>query len=134
MPRRNVNSQRLTKQLTELVFAAPQVVMHRTSRMARAGAVLSARDRAEFSRMGSEKVVAFYQSWAGMWTAAFAVQYELASAASSAALALATDGQASVGAAVASMSNAATKVVSAGLAPVHKKAVANAKRLSRSKR
>ena len=106
MARRKVNTQRLSKQLTELVFAAPQVVMHRTSRMARTS--LSARDQAEFSRMGIEKVAAFYQSWASMWTAAVAVQYDMAAA--------------------------ATKVMSAGLDPVHKKAVANAKRLSRSKR
>ena len=83
--------------------------------------------------MGSEKVAAFYQSWASMWTAAVAVQYELATAYSSAAVAFATKGTATTGAAVAAMSNAATKVVSAGLAPVHKKAVANAKRLSRNK-
>lgn len=132
MARHKVNTQRLGKQLTELVFAAPQVVMHRTSRMARTN--LSARDQAEFSRMGSEKAAAFYQSWASMWTTAVAVQYELATACSSAAVAFATKGTASTGAAVAAMSNAATKVVSAGLAPVHKKAVANARRLSRSKR
>lgn len=84
--------------------------------------------------MGSEKVFAFYQSWAGMWTAAAAVQFELAGACSSAALAFATQGPASTGAAVAAMSGAATKVLAAGLAPVHKKAVANAKRLSLSKK
>lgn len=132
MARHKINTQRLARQITELAFAAPQVVMHRTSRMARTS--LSARDQVEFSRMGSEKVAAFYQSWGSMWTAAVAVQYELATAYSSAALAFATRGPATAGAAVATMSNAATKVVSAGLAPVHKKAVANAKRLSRIKR
>ena len=69
-----------------------------------------------------------------MWTAAVAVQYELATAYSSAAIAFATKGTTTPGATVAAMSNATTKVVSAGLAPIHKKAVANAKRLSRSKR
>jgi hypothetical protein len=132
MARNKVNTQRLGKQLMELAFAAPQVVMHRTSRMARTS--LSARDQAEFSRMGSEKVAAFYQSWAGMWRAAFAVQYGLATACTSAAMAFATKGTANAGATAALMSNAATKVASAGLAPVHKKAVANAKRLSRTKR
>lgn len=132
MARHKANAQRLGKQLTELAFSAPQVVMHRTSRMA--STRLSARDRTEFARMGNEKVVAFYQSWASMWTAAVAAQYELARACSSAALAFATQGPATVGATAAAMSQAATRVVSAGVAPVHKKAVANAKRLSRSKR
>lgn len=132
MVRQSFNAQRLSRQFTELFFAAPQVVMHRTSRMATTK--LSARDQAEFSRMGSEKVAAFYQSWAGMWTAAVAIQYEMIAAYSSAALAFATKGTASTGAAVAAMSDAATRVASAGLAPVHKKAVANAKRLARSKR
>ena len=83
--------------------------------------------------MGSEKVLAFYQSWASMWTTAFAVQCELAGAFSSAALSVAAGGPASAGAAAATMSNAAARVASAGLAPVHKKAVANARRLSRIK-
>ncbi|OWW20682.1 polyhydroxyalkanoate granule-associated phasin [Noviherbaspirillum denitrificans] len=132
MARYKANTQRLGKQWTELFIAAPQVVMHRTSRMAMTR--LSARDQAEFSRMCSEKVAAFYQSWASMWTTAVAVQYELATACSSAAVAFASNGTSTTGAAVATMANAATKVASAGLAPVHKKAVANARRLSRSKR
>ncbi len=84
--------------------------------------------------MGNEKVVAFYQSWASMWTAAVTVQYELAAACASAAMGLATKGTASTGTTIAALSNAANTVMSAGLSPVHKKAVANAKRLSRSKR
>jgi hypothetical protein len=134
MAHRKMNSQRIAKQWVELAVAAPQVVMHRTSRMATAGVELSDRDRTEFARMSSEKVMAFYQSWMAMSTAAFAVQFELARAFSNAAAAVATGSQASAMSTVTATSNAATKVLSAGLGPVHKKAVANARRLSRHKK
>jgi hypothetical protein len=128
MPRRKPSSQRLAWQVAELAFAAPQVVAHRVARMATAGNAPSARDRAEFARMGSEKVAAFYQSWAGMWAATLAAQMELAAAGASMAMAAAQGANAN---GALSLANAATKVVAAGLTPVHKKAVANAKRLSR---
>lgn len=134
MAHRKMNPQHIAKQWAELSLAAPQVVTHRISRMANTGTELSARDQAEFTRMSSEKVVAFYQSWMAMWTAAFAVQYELARTFSSAVMAVATGGQAGAMSTVTATSNAAAKVISAGLGPVHKKAVANAKRLSRRKK
>ncbi|HVZ42962.1 MAG TPA: hypothetical protein VHA82_04050 [Ramlibacter sp.] len=101
MPRRNSNT-RVARQVMELAFAAPQVVAHRTARMARAGARPTARDRAEFTRMGTEKFAAFCSSWAAMWGAMYSAQFEMMS-----------------------------KVMAAGLAPVHTKAVANARRLGR---
>ncbi len=107
--------------------------MHRVSRMAAAGASPSARDQAEFMRMSSEKVAAFYRSWAGMWAAAFAAQFQLARAVSSAALAAAQSGQASA-LALTAASGASAKVLAAGLSPVHRTAVANARRLRRSRR
>lgn len=134
MAHRKMIPQRIAKQWAELSFAAPQVVMHRTSRMANAGTELSARDQAEFTRMSSEKIVAFYQSWMAMWTASFTVQFELARTVSSAAMAVATGGQAGAMSTVTATSNAAAKVLSAGLGPVHKKAVANARRLARHKK
>lgn len=120
MARRKPSSQRLTRQVTELAFAAPQVVAERTARMARAGALPSGRDQAEFLRMGSEKVDAFYQSWSAMWIAGWRAPFELARAA--------TLAPASVYALAA---KSAMGVLSAGLAPVHQRAVSNAKRLSR---
>src|SRR2546427_799414 len=42
------------------------LVAHRLTRMAMAGANPSARDRREFTRMVSEKQTAFQQSWAAM--------------------------------------------------------------------
>ena len=109
MTRRKPHAQRLARQFTELAFAAPQVVAHRTLRMAAASSPPSARDQAEFMRMGTEKVAAFYQSWGAMWMAMWALQFDFARA----------------------MSGAALSVTGAGLAPVHRRAVANARRLGR---
>lgn len=86
--------------------------MHRTARMARAGASPSAHDRAEFARMGNEKVMAFYQSWTRMWMAAMGSYMSFFRSFGSAQAATA-------------------RVLSAGLAPIHGKAVANARRLAR---
>lgn len=134
MPRRKTSSHRLATQFAELAFAAPQVVMHRTARMARAGTSPSARDRAEFARMSNEKVLAFYESWAGMWTAGLTAQVELGAALAAAAVATATGAPSGAASAAAAASRAAHKVMGAGLSPVHRKAVANAKRLARAKR
>jgi len=85
-------------------------------------------------RRGNEKVVAFWQSWASMWTQAGAAQLQamqslwrfppLSRRSAAAAAARAVSGQAA----------AVTKILHAGLAPVHSKAVGNAKRLTRRRR
>ena len=64
-PKSSRNTTTLGK-LAELSVAAPQVVAIRTARMLAAGASPDARDRAEFSRMGSEKLAAFSESMLGM--------------------------------------------------------------------
>lgn len=68
--RSNSSAQSLAAKSLELSWAAPQVVAQRVSRMMTAGPSPSARDQQEFYRMGNEKVVAFYESWMGMWTQA----------------------------------------------------------------
>jgi len=85
-------------------------------------------------RMGNEKVVAFWQSWASMWAQACTAQLKMMQSfwrtpsgrpRSPASLATrALTGQAA----------ALTKMLDAGMAPVHAKAVGNAKRLSRRKK
>jgi hypothetical protein len=110
--------------LAELGFAAPQVIAHRLARMALAGPTLSARDRKEFSGMVMEKQAAAAQAWMGVLaeTLRFQQQFVLS------LLTAATPRQ------HASRSKtAALRIASAGLAPVHRKAVANAKRLGRTK-
>lgn len=125
----------VARQATDLAVAAPQVVAYRLARMAMAGAHPSVRDRKEFSRMVSEKQTAFYQSWNAMGLQSMAASQNLMQAwmrmwftpwnASSAWNGGALAAQAS------QWQNAMWGVVGKGLAPVHRTAVANAKRLAR---
>jgi hypothetical protein len=87
----------------EMWLAAGQVIGARTHRMARAGHNPSARDRKEFALMGTEKMQAAAQSWAGMFTALAPLQAQWA------------------------------RIALAGLAPVHRTATANARRLNRGR-
>ena len=120
MARRKPSTKRLSRQVTELAWAAPQVVAQRGVRMARAGLWPTTRDQAEYMRMGSEKVEAFHQSWSGMWMAGWQAWWELTMAMAQSPMTLPNQaGRAAVG------------VLTAGMAPVHRRAVANARRLGR---
>jgi hypothetical protein len=88
----------------ELSIAAPQVIAHRTARMVRAGASPSARDRSEFQRMGTEKVFAFWESMNAMWWAAWSAPWS------------------------------AAKIMEKGLAPLHRRTTANARRLRKRRK
>jgi hypothetical protein len=110
--------------LTELGLAAPQVIAHRLTRMVLAGPTMSARDRKEFSGMVSEKQVAVAQAWTGMFAEGVRLQQQLT-------LSLFTGATPSQHAARAK--SAASRIASTGLAPFHRKAMANAKRLARTK-
>ena len=68
-----------TLKSAELAWATPQVVAHRLGRMAASGPIPSARDSAEFTRMWSEKVTAFNDSWAAMALQGFAANQAMAS-------------------------------------------------------
>jgi hypothetical protein len=134
MPRRrSTPTQRLARQAAELSFAVPQVVGHRVLRMATAGLNPSARDRREFAGMGSEKVLAFYQSWGGMWMQVFQAQLALAQGMAAMAWTPWAVGGRVGTVAAPSAAALATGILAAGLAPVHRKAVANARRLGRSR-
>lgn len=124
---------RVARHLGEIAVAAPQVIAHRVARMAAAGAQPSARDRREFSRMGSEKAEAFAASWIAMGTQAMLAQQAFASAWLRAASA---PWQAAFApsAMQAALHGAALEVLGAGLVPIRKTAVANAKRLGRRRR
>ncbi len=115
MTRRRSNAT-LYRKSAELAIAAPQVVAHRLARMAMAGPQPSARDRREFQAMGQEKLLAFWQSW-------FAMGWAVTRAWQEGWLALLR------GAQVPAWDGA--HVLAQGLAPVHRKARANARRLAR---
>lgn len=127
MPTRRRTSPDLASQAFELAFAAPQVVATRMARIAAAGGSPNRRDRVEFTRMGTEKVFAFYESWMSMWASACTSQLQLAQTMASAAMLGKSLPLPDPTWAV----NAATQMATAGLTPVHRKARANAKRLSR---
>jgi hypothetical protein len=124
----------LSAKTAELALAVPQVVAHRLLRMARAGPHLSARDRKEFARMIAEKNSAFGESWNAMALQALQSQRTFA-----AALALAATPTRSTRASPAAhalttqLHEATLAVIGKGLAPVHRRAVANAKRLARTR-
>jgi len=134
MPPRRRPSLSLSTKTAELALAVPQVVAHRLLRMAHAGPHLSARDRKEFARMIAEKNSAFGESWNAMALQALQSQRAFA-----AALALAATPTRSTRASPAAhalatqLQRATLAVIGKGLAPVHRRAVANAKRLARTR-
>lgn len=140
--------------VAELAIAAPQVIAHRTARVLAAGANPGAADRAELSRMGTEKVQAFWESvfaigaqamrsnqeyvrlgalqWWRLWTTPWWL-----AAARPAAQAMAALPRAAIVAATQSASpqaRAVAELAPAGLGPIHKRATANARRLTRSRK
>jgi hypothetical protein len=112
----------------ELAFAVPQVVAHRVTRMALAGTSPTARDQREFRQMGTEKMAAFAESWNLMATQAFRANYVLATSFWRSWL---TGKPSQIS--ESQMRNAALGVLRKGIGPVHRRAVANAKRLARTR-
>ena len=115
----------LAVKMAELAFAVPQVVAHRVTRMAIAGPILSKRDRKEFTLMCAEKKEAFSQSWSAMTMQAFRANQALTASI--------FRSFSSAGAMNERLQGVALDVLGKGLFPVHRKAVANAKRLGRTK-
>ena len=117
-------------QAIELALAVPQVVSHRLIRLSRAGHSPSLRDRREFYLMGAEKVEAFYESWN-------AILIELLRANLKLTLALwwwPWTGTMRVPGLLSKRSRRnALAVLGSGLAPFHRRAVANARRLGRAR-
>jgi hypothetical protein len=101
--------------------------------MAIGGAMPSACDREEFRRMGAEKLAAFNESWNAMALQTFRANQELAL--SIVGLLWNPWGRSwpSFIATSRRMSTATLGVLGQGMAPVHRRAVANAKRLRRTK-
>ena len=123
----------LLSKAAELAFAVPQVVAHRVTRMAIAGQSVSERDRKEFQRMGAEKTTAFIESWNAMTMQAIHANQALAASFFRSFWSPSLKGWPSIGAVAAQLNSAALGVLGKGMAPVHRKAIANAKRLARTK-
>lgn len=106
----------IVRSTSALALAVPEVIAHRVMRMWLAGTSPSARDRHELQRMGAEKVSAFQASWLAMsmeawrmtlrfWASPFSWQRD-----------------------------AGLAMLSRGLAPIRRRASANASRLRRMPR
>ena len=130
---------------TELAIAAPQVVAIRTARMLAAGAHPGAADRAELSRMYTEKVQAFWESMFAMGAQVVRTNQECARTAAlqwwrlwtTPLQTLASLPRAAgvvTGTTPRQRRRAMSKLADAALAPVHRRATANARRLGRSKK
>lgn len=117
-------STRTAGQLAELSAAIPQVVAHRLTRMALSSPTPSVRDRKEFTGMVIEKQVAMFQ--AGMATLLEAWRWQ-----QNFAMALLTGASARQHHAAAQ--SAAVRMAGSAIGPFHRKAVANAKRLARTR-
>lgn len=120
------SSTRLAIQLTEMALATPQVIALRLTHMALASLGPGASERQELHRMGSEKVTAFSQAWMAMCMKAWMMPLRLVPAFS-----LALNGRRSPGSLQQATAQAATEVLAAGVVPVHRTLMANARRLGK---
>jgi len=128
---------RIGTQASELMLAAPQVVAHRLGRMAVAGHRPSAKDQREFQRMGAEKLAAFGEAWQAMTLQALRSNQQLAASMMRSwwptAAARSGKSAAPLAQAAAQWQQAALDILGQGIRPVHRRAVANAKRLRRGR-
>jgi hypothetical protein len=126
---------RLAGQAGDLMVAMPQVIAARLARVAAAGPLPSARDRREFAAMGTEKLTAFTESWSAMAAEAMRFNQALAAACIKAwwhpwqhrspatSLAAWTS-------AARPLESVALDAANEGIAPVRRRAVGNARRLT----
>jgi hypothetical protein len=120
-------------QLAQLSVAVPQVVAHRVTRMAMAGTPMSERDRKEFQGMVDEKKTAFTQAFTAMAAQTMRANQTLAASMWGALWSPSRRKSPSPLAWAALWQDAALGVLAKGIAPVHRKAVANAKRLGKTR-
>ena len=102
----------------EMLLSSGFVINSRVNRMAKAGPSPSARDRKEFMLMGAEKAQAAQESMLAVYPRMAAAGMAMMTGAWRPAHAL----------------HESARIAHAALAPVHRKATANARRLSGSKR
>lgn len=125
---------RNTIMLWETATIAPQVIAHRLMRMVMAGTTPNSRDRKEFTRMGQEKFDAYGESMLAMAMQMYKINTELS-------LSLMRQYWRLWGNPWAwtsfyspkQLADASSGIIGKGLAPVHRRVTANAKRLQRVK-
>lgn len=117
----------------ELAYAVPQVMAQRMTRMAIAGPMPSARDQKEFHTMSSEKIAVFVESWTAMAAQTIRSNQALSMTVLRAFWSPFYRDRTTAATLVTQLQSAAFGILEKGLAPVHGKAVANAKRLARTR-
>jgi hypothetical protein len=117
----------------QLALAVPQVVAHRVARMAMAGPALSERDRKEFELMVAEKESAFAEAWQAMAAQTVRANQALAVSMLQSFWSPASWGKPVAGKLAAQMQSATLGILGKGMAPIHRKATANARRLAGTK-
>ena len=122
----------VAQQSGELASASAQVIAQRMTRMVRAGPLPSARDRKEFKRMVDEKQMAFGESWMAMVGHATTAQMALGTTAWRSLCYPWLGGGATPATMASQIHQAGIDMVQKGLEPMHRKAVANAKRLAKT--
>lgn len=121
----------LSQQAIELTIATSQVIAQRMSQMALAGPNPSAKDQKEFKQMSDEKVTAFYQSWSAIWAQMFKSQFAIAQSITSSISETMLGGRPlDASSTFNALTQETNKIISAGIDPVHRTAVSNARRLS----
>lgn len=130
MPRKH-SSASVARQHVELAWAAPQVIAHRTARMLAAGATPNARDSAEFTRMFAEKTTAFSEAWVASWAAMAWAPYKVAMEVLRAGPVFARGGTMNLEPLSRAWRSQGWGIAGSGITPLHRAAVANARRLSR---
>ena len=132
---------RLGRAATQVAVAVPQVIAHQVGRMMGASPLPSGRDQQEFYLMGAEKFAAFQESWAAMSWQTLAAQQQFTLWWTQTWWQVALGGwmnppslqHLSTGAQQRLLASL-FDVAQHGMAPVHRRAVANARRLGRAAR
>jgi hypothetical protein len=134
--RRSRSAHTLAARAFELAWAVPQVVGHRLAGMASPAALKTTRGRKELVRMVAEKHSAFGESWQAMTTQALRAHGSLAAALARASVPTTSLRRANRSALALQLElqQATLAILGKGLAPVHRRAVANAKRLGKKRR
>jgi hypothetical protein len=130
--RKLARTMKTTRMLGELALAAPLVATQRLSRLAAGGPVYSARDRREFAGMVEEKQVAFFQSWMAMSMEAVRIQQQMWLAWMRPLMWPTLSALSRTAPAPQWRYDHLLRIAGMGLVPVHRKALANARRLSSS--
>jgi hypothetical protein len=130
MASRRTKTMSLATKSSQLALAVPQVMGMRLARMAIAGANPSSSDRKEYSLMTSEKKLAFMQSSQAMAAEAIRFQQSFMLSWFKAVWMPWLGYQMTPHSTWHLMQNGALAMAMKGMAPVHRTAVANAKRLT----